>query len=250
MQEIIFIIVGIVIIVAWTIYVFFSPSEAESRGKRGEEIVASILMQLPYEYYLWNDIIIQRDGYSVQIDHLVISEYGIFVIETKNYTGWILGGENSEYWTKSMFGYRYKFNNPIKQNHSHVKALSKLFKVPESFFIPIVVFLSGAELKCRTKSTVTYEYYLLNEIYKHKTPIITLSQIQQFAIVLNAAIIEMDDTRKEHLQKVYERIWKKQNSKDLGNCPRCGSKLVERAGKYGSFIGCSNYPKCKFTANC
>jgi len=31
-------------------------------------------------------------------------------------------------------------------------------------------------------------------------------------------------------------------------CLRCGSQLVERNGKYGKFIGCSNYPNCKYTS--
>jgi DNA topoisomerase I len=32
-----------------------------------------------------------------------------------------------------------------------------------------------------------------------------------------------------------------------GKCPRCGGNLVEREGKFGKFLGCRNYPKCKFT---
>lgn len=32
-----------------------------------------------------------------------------------------------------------------------------------------------------------------------------------------------------------------------GICPKCGGHLVKRNGKYGTFYGCSNYPKCRFT---
>ena len=53
---------------------------------------------------------------------MVLSEYGIFVIETKNYSGWILGGEYSEEWTKNVYGKKYKFRNPLKQNYTHVNS--------------------------------------------------------------------------------------------------------------------------------
>jgi DNA topoisomerase-1 len=32
-----------------------------------------------------------------------------------------------------------------------------------------------------------------------------------------------------------------------GVCPKCGGKLIMREGKYGNFIGCSNFPKCRYT---
>ena len=32
-------------------------------------------------------------------------------------------------------------------------------------------------------------------------------------------------------------------------CPECGEELVIRAGRYGEFISCSNFPKCKYTQN-
>lgn len=72
-----------------------------SKGKRGEKHVAAFLSFLPKkEYKVINDLLLQTGGHSTQIDHVVISVYGIFVIETKYYKGWIYGGENSEYWTQ------------------------------------------------------------------------------------------------------------------------------------------------------
>ncbi len=51
--------------------------------------------------------------------------------------------------------------------------------------------------------------------------------------------------KKEHIQNIKNNIIDKDNNK----CPKCGGQLVERTGKYGRFIGCSNYPKCKYTRN-
>ena len=89
----------------------YLPSQAEYRGRLGEQKVCSILKKLPAEYYLWNDIVLQRNGYSVQIDHVVISPYGIFVIETKNYTGWIYGNDDSDQWTKNIGDYIRHYPN-------------------------------------------------------------------------------------------------------------------------------------------
>lgn len=77
------------------------------KGEIGEKRVAHILQRLPKEEYrVINNLLLQTSsGGTTQIDHVVISEYGIFVIETKFYKGWIYGGENSEYWTQNIFGH-------------------------------------------------------------------------------------------------------------------------------------------------
>lgn len=245
-MEILISILVIAIILAFLYFATFLPSQAKFRGMLGEHTVAYYLNKLPEDYYLWNDIVLQQNGYSVQIDHVVISIYGIFVIETKNYTGNIIGNDDCDQWTKNVYGYKYHFGNPIKQNHSHVNALRKLFSMPEHFFIPIVVFLPGANLHCNTRGIILYASQLLDEIYKHKTQVITLDDVKRLSTILNAETIETKDTRKEHLNKVYERINKKNDLISKGICPNCGGHLVERRGRYGVFLGCSNYPKCKF----
>lgn len=247
MEQIIFPILAIAIVVALFYLAKLLPSQAEYRGKRGEQRVFSILKQLPDEYYVCNDIVIQRNGYSVQIDHVVISPYGIFVIETKNYTGWIYGNDNSDQWTKNVYGYKYHFGNPLKQNYAHVKALANLFCMSVNDFIPIVVFLHSADLRCNTSGTVIYAGQLLDEIYSHRSLVMTLADVQRLATVLNAATVETEDTRKEHLTKVNENINRKNHKIYNGICPKCGGQLVGRQGRYGYFLGCSNYPKCKFT---
>src|SRR5688572_22903440 len=76
-------------------------------------------------YKVINGLVLEYDGKTTQIDHLVISDFGLFVIETKNYQGWILGNDNSEYWTQVIFKRKEKFYNPVKQNLGHIRALKK-----------------------------------------------------------------------------------------------------------------------------
>ena len=85
------------------------------KGAYAEDRVARRLSQLPEEYQVFNDVYIRSGGRSVQIDHVVISRYGVFVIETKNYKGWVYGSENAEYWTQNIYGHKYKlYRTPLK----------------------------------------------------------------------------------------------------------------------------------------
>ena len=98
------------------------------KGKYSERLVHKKMLQLSDEYTIFNNLLFESNGRSTQIDHIVVSPYGVFVIETKGYKGWILGGENSEYWTQVIYKSKHKFYNPIKQNEGHVRFLRHLFK--------------------------------------------------------------------------------------------------------------------------
>lgn len=111
-----------------------------SKGKRGEKQVAALLSLLPKkEYKVINDLLIQPGGRSIQIDHVAVSAYGIFVIETKYHKGWIYGGENSEYWAQNIYGYMYQLRNPLWQNQGHVKTVSRMIGDSGNVHIYIIV---------------------------------------------------------------------------------------------------------------
>jgi predicted RNA-binding Zn-ribbon protein involved in translation (DUF1610 family) len=240
--------ITVIIVIAFFICaIILQYNQAAIKGKYGEKRVSSILISLPDEYYLFNDIYIQVNGKSVQIDHVIVSPYGIFVIETKNYTGWIFGSDYSEFWTKNMYGNKYQFQNPLKQNYSHVKALESFFGIPDNKFIPIVVFLRGSTLKCNTKGIVIYSSQLIDTIYRYTTPVISTVDIQKFTEKLSRLNLVTKETKKEHKQNIRQIITNRNSMIYNGICPKCGNQLIERKGKYGTFTGCSNYPKCKFT---
>ena len=108
------------IIVVVILLIHFSRNKR--KGRYGEKRVATILNSLPDEYTIFNDVYIEENGKSTQIDHVVFSPYGIFVIETKHYKGWIYGDERESFWTKNINGNKYEFYNPLFQNYGHVKA--------------------------------------------------------------------------------------------------------------------------------
>ena len=139
---------------------------------RGEFAVAELLSdELDYHhYFIFNNIIVPSTYCgSSQIDHIVVSSYGIFVIESKDYTSWIFGNAKQKKWTQTFpNGKKYTLNNPLIQNRSHVYALQELFpKVPREFFIPMVVFTGTAEIKPAPVEGVYYLSQLAPAIISH-----------------------------------------------------------------------------------
>lgn len=237
------IIITIAIVLA--LLIAFSP---EIKGWIGEKTIARKLKQLPEEdYIVLNDIMLKTSVGTTQIDHIVVSIYGIFVIETKNYKGWIYGSEQSNQWVQNMYGKKYQFRNPIKQNYGHIKALETVLELSVDKFIPIVVFLGSATLKVKVKSLVIYPSKLVSIIRAFSKEIINREDIK---IIESKLIQENNDNKSLRMQHVKDIHTKVKNEQDIikeGICPKCGGKLVTRKGKYGEFLGCSNYPKCKFT---
>lgn len=208
-------------------------------GGAGEFHVKNELKKLPNDKYLvLNDIMIEVDGKTSQIDHVVVSEFGIFVIETKQYNGYIVGNEYDKKWKQNN---KFYINNPIHQNYGHVKALQNLLKLDEKKFIPIVCIPSTAKLKINTtKSYVLHIYELNKTILSYKESVIENYQ-EIYQTILNYNIVD-NEKRKQHV--TYAKKIKNSNE---NICPRCGGRLIKRNGKYGNFIGCSNYPRCKYT---
>ena len=218
------------------------------RGYMGEFWVKQELKKLPKDKYLvLNDIMLKINDKTYQIDHIVISQFGIFVIEMKNYYGTIYGDEYKNEWLGYLRRKKFYFHNPIHQNYGHVLALKELLNIDESLFIPIVCFSNQARLKVKCKN-VTYLDYLTKVIISYQESILNYDINKIYEYILKNNITDKK-IRKEHVQSIKHKIGL--NNEKVTNmiCPKCGGKLIVRNGKYGNFIGCSNYPKCRFTKN-
>lgn len=211
-------------------------------GKAGEFHVKSELRELPNEKYLvLNDVMIESNNKTYQIDHIVVSEFGIFVIETKQYNGYIVGNEYDKKWKQNN---KFYINNPIHQNYGHIKSLENVLNLDNNKFIPIVCIPSTANMKVTSKSHVLHIYELNKTILSYKETILD-NYNEIYKVIDNLNIVDKDK-RKEHIK--YAKEIKKNKSINENNCcPKCGSNLIKRNGKYGEFYGCSNFPKCKYT---
>lgn len=240
----------IFIIILFILAIWLKATRSKRLGSRGEFYVAKILNKLDKEEYIvLNDLMLDTDYGTTQIDHVVLSIYGIFVIETKNYSGWIYGGERADEWTKNMYGNKYSFRNPIKQNYGHIKSLSKKLDISTNYFTSIVVFTNRAKLKGDFESPVIYSRQLLDEIKYHNTIKLTKEQINNYKDILISSLNYDKEKKKKHVSNIRNNVANKKVLIRSGICPKCGGKLIARNGKYGTFYGCSNYPKCKFTLN-
>ena len=180
-----------------------------------------------------------------------MSRYGIFVIETKNYKGWIYGHENAEKWTQNIYGNKYELYNPIRQNNTHINvlrsALSEFGKLP---FVSIIAFSTQASLCVTgTSAHVVYWSQVRKLILKYTEEKVSTADVRRISTTLNTSRIKEKGSRHKHNLDVRATINKKEQALANGRCPRCGSSLIQRHGKYGGFYGCSNYPKCTFTIN-
>lgn len=127
-QEIslIYLLAGIFVMILLSRFVI-GNARPRIKGAIGESKVAWRLNRLRgAEYAIFNDVLIPSGRGTNQIDHVVVSVYGIFVIETKNYGGWIHGHEHADHWTQTFYRNKTRITNPVRQNLAHIHALKKV----------------------------------------------------------------------------------------------------------------------------
>lgn len=155
------------------------PTSGCVKGWLGEKRTSLDIRQLdPAIYHVFEDVYLPRPDKkgTTQIDHVVISPFGIFVIETKNYRGWIFGDEKQAKWTQNLFGKKYTFQNPLHQNELHVRALAIYLDQSRGVFHSIIYFIGDCELKTRMPGNVLtsgLKPYLKN----HRTEFFTTAEV-------------------------------------------------------------------------
>lgn len=206
------------------------------------------------QYIILSDIMIKVEECTTQIDFIVISQYGIFVIEVKDHNGFIIADENKKFW-KEYYNYNKKgidVYNPIFQNKTHIFALSKILNLKQSKFISIICFSKKENVKFNGKNNNINQIIgiqdVVSEIAKYNKIIVDEDINRIKSKIIHNNIINKK-IRKEHIDKIHNKKMKK--DKDIGNmiCPECGNKLKVKNGKNGFFLGCSAYPECKYSIN-
>ena len=188
---------------------FFAGRFALVNRNLGEALVANALSHLTIPHVLINNITLQVENGTTQIDHLLVTEYGLFVIETKHYRGWIFGRPNDDYWTQAIYRKKSRFRNPLMQNFGHVKTVQALFKLPENAFIGVVVFTGEAQFKSELGPQVIHLANLLEYVGRDREKVL---DERQMAYVVGR--IEMKRLRRSletdeyHLNYVRQRIGK------------------------------------------
>lgn len=214
----------------------------------------------PKVYFAINNVTIPtHDGGTTQIDHVLVSQYGIFVIETKFMKGWIFGSQNQKYWTQCLPNRKFKFQNPLRQNYRHTKVLSEFLKIEHSNFYSVVMFWGDSTFKTPMPENVLDKGY--SAYIQSKTDILfTQEQVEQMIkAIQDGALPRSWTTHFEHVNYIHQRHSSSVPEPSCSTpipqpCPQCDGTLVtklaqrgRRAGK--KFLGCSNFPKCRHVTN-
>lgn len=230
------------IIISLVIIVIYYIFGAKIIGWFGEYWTKEALSILPKDKYLIiNNVFIKVNNITHQIDHVIISPYGIFSIETKQYNGYITGSKYDKNWIRHLGKKKLYYTNPIRQNYGHVKSLSELLNIDENKIFNIVCIPSTAKLRIKHDGELTRYDTIANKILSYKNIIIN-NPNEIYKIIIKNNIADKN-AQKEHIKNIKETVI----NKDVNKCPWCGGQLIERNGKYGKFIGCTNFPRCKYT---
>lgn len=242
-----------------TFFISFYGKRADAIGDLGERKVSYYLANLPCEdYYVFNDLLIREGNYTTQVDHVVISHCGVFVLETKNVHGKVYGSENTEFWKQYLpdTGYKrygftkeHQFRNPIWQNEGHIKTLRRLVFGNDLPIYNIVVFPNEVDLFVTADNDVLRMWEVVSRIKQHREVVLSTDHMNFMRRRLLEVVSTKEKDRIEHLENVQRNKERRDAAVAGGLCPRCGGNLILRSGKYGRFYGCSNYPRCKYTLN-
>ncbi|WP_256860400.1 nuclease-related domain-containing protein [Paraliobacillus ryukyuensis] len=219
---------------------------AVRKGEIGEYKINIQLDQFPKEYKHLEDIMIEnkrgKTGYS-QIDHILITPYGLFVIETKNYEGTVYGGKDRKIW--SVNG-KFKMMNPFKQNYGHIMALKSLIEDKyHSYLISMVSFtkrctfkIDDTELrKIDSNELLVYDIELSDYINRkvnvnklqYKESLLTDNEIQRIYEQIKEANITDPVTRKQHIESLKED---RTNVEAGAKCKICDKSVSAKVKAY------------------
>jgi len=172
------------------------------KGKMGERTVKRIIeKRLDSNIYReFSDITISTEDGTTQIDHIYVSPFGVFVVETKNYGGWIFGSKNQAQWTQTIYKKKSKFQNPLRQNYKHIKSLESALGLPLSTFKSVVVFTGDCTFKTEMPEEICTCSDLIEYMRSIDTRILSDNQISEICAQLTS--IKLDASSHVHREHV------------------------------------------------
>jgi len=224
------------------------------KGVFGEFIVnfSTKLFLNKEKYHLIKNVTLPTQDGSTQIDHIIVSEYGVFVVETKNMKGWIFGSPNQKTWTQKIYKHSSKFQNPLHQNYKHIKTLESLLGLNEEQIFSVIVFVGDSTFKTEMPENITNGKGYIRFIKSKVQPVLTEPEVKEITSKIESGRLTPSfKTNREHVKHVKTIVETKENNH---SCPKCGGAMVLREAKKGQnignkFWGCSSFPKCRGVLN-
>ena len=181
------------------------------KGNYGEFLTFCIFEKMGVNNILTNIYLPQKDGTTTEIDLLVVDTTGIYVFESKNYSGWIFGDEKNTMWSQSLKGgKKNRFFNPIWQNKGHISALDDyLDKEYTGTFFSYIIFSERCELKkisCVTSTVSVIKRNRLAQEFKNllcdRPNRLSTEQVQKIYSKLKLRTLVDEDTKRIHIKEI------------------------------------------------
>lgn len=249
----------LVVFLIFALVLLFSGPSAEGfwdKGSAGESLVSGYLQSMldADQYHVIENVTLPTRHGTVQIDHIVVSVYGVFVIETKNRTGWIFGKPQWRTWTQTIYEDSYRFQNPLIQNSRHVQVLRAILRLSLHQIHSVIVFVGNSDFKTEMPENVTYDIECIDFIESKQKKVLTKTQTAKIIEKIEAVRLP-PSSKTEHRHKEYAQTVKEKKEDGFAPaCPRCGSSMVVRKARQGRntgrmFWGCRRYPQCRGIVN-
>ena len=216
---------------------------------------------LPAKIYCrFHNVTLPTPDGTTQIDHIFISRFGIFVVETKNMKGMIVGEKTEKQWLQQIASTSFPFQNPLHQNYKHVKALETLLGIRPQFIHSVVVFVGKSTFASAMPPEVTYRRDYIRYIKSFRRPVLSESRVKRArARIQSGRLTPSWKTHQQHVQQLEKRFKTcdanlETTETEQRICPNCGELMVLRTAKKGrnsgkQFWGCSAYPECRAVRN-
>lgn len=172
--------------------VLLVPELPRLKDRFGEWLVYRRLkLALPASHYtVLRDVTLRRGAAggveAIRTGHVVVSPYGVFVLETNHRSGWIFGAERDEVWTRIHYRARRNFPNPVRQNQARIRALQELLELDAAMFHPLVVFTGSAEIRTPMPPHVTRLGGMLPYIQVRTAELLGFEEAARVAAVIRA----------------------------------------------------------------
>jgi hypothetical protein len=179
------------------------------KGKVGEFAVSlTNRLRLDRSVYHTLDNITLPDGDgTTQIDHIIVSRHGLFVIETKNMKGWIFGGETDSVWTQKIYRHTNRFQNPLRQNYKHVKTLQGLLGLRGEQIFSIVTFVGESEFKTKMPANVTQGGGYVRYIKSKTGILLSEREVSEIVAKIRSDMLPQSmRTDRQHVRNVKRRL--------------------------------------------
>ncbi|MFQ2370018.1 NERD domain-containing protein [Aeromonas caviae] len=222
------------------------------------------------EYRLLKDVTLPTPQGSTQIDHVIVSRFGLFVIETKNMKGWIFGNPTQKSWTQQIYRRKHSFQNPLHQNHLHMMTLKSLLGLSDNQLHSVIFFIGDCTFKTPMPQNVMNRG-LIRYVKGITTPVLAESEVAHVVDTIQQGRLAANwQTHRQHVTQLKTRhadpsanhvSTREPVRQSVANppsqsvsppdnpppiCPRCGSTMVLRtAGQ--PFWGCHEFPTCRGT---